>query len=110
MTNICQTSHHMLRAPSGFIISPKYPQKYPPSRQCSVKILVPKHQSIKVYLLDLYLAYYNYDNNKQCVDALWIVGRKFSRFQFSFKSTGCNPPNEGSFLWPGGGGVKVSRH
>ena len=29
----------------------------------------------QVYLIDLYLAYYNYDVTKQCVDTLWIVGQ-----------------------------------
>ena len=76
--NICNPERKILRAPSGFIVTPKYPERYPGSRQCSIKILVPPHQNIKVYLLDLYLAYYNYGVTKQCVDALWIVGMYIS--------------------------------
>lgn len=65
-------------------MTPQYPERYPGSRQCSIRVLVPAHQAIHVYLLDLYLAYYNYDVTKQCVDALWIVGKFILARLFNF--------------------------
>lgn len=57
-------------------MSPDYPRKYPKSLQCHTKVRVRSGQRVRVYLLDLYLAYYNYDVDKQCVDALWIMDGK----------------------------------
>ena len=71
--NICST--RTITDREGYITTPNYPKKYPVSRECLSTITAPPGAKILIYLLDIYLAYFNYHSDKQCIDQLQIQDR-----------------------------------
>ena len=55
----------------GYVVSPGYPQRYPPTatvQNCSVTLVVPSTSVIVIRALDLFLASYTNNNRRKCLD------------------------------------------
>ncbi|XP_013383777.1 uncharacterized protein LOC106154087 [Lingula anatina] len=68
--NVCQ--ENKITEQNGYLTSPNYPDKYPLLTSCSISIEVKPHQKIRVYLLDVYLAYLKTDSRIICIDHVVI--------------------------------------
>ena len=62
----------VIHGQSGYLTTPNYPKKYPVSQDCSTTIRVHPLHRIRVYILDLFLAYYTSKGERRCVDKLWV--------------------------------------
>ena len=51
--DVCK--HPMISQPSGYIISPGYPQKYPPSANCDVEFHTTPREDTRIEILDIEL-------------------------------------------------------
>ncbi|CAH1798759.1 unnamed protein product [Owenia fusiformis] len=68
--DVCETK--VFTAMAGYITSPNYPKMYPTNQECTGMIMAPANHGVRVYLLDIYLAYYSFDIERECIDFLQI--------------------------------------
>lgn len=63
VNDVCFSS--VVKGVRGYVSSPFYPQRYPPSLDCRTQVVAPRGYRIRLYQLDLYLAYFSINANKK---------------------------------------------